>query len=513
MRIRLGLLLPLTLTLAVAAGLLLSAWLVGDAVEGALTTVPGLTRERAAAAAIRAVALAGLLSMSLAIVAGVLLARLIGGALRRLRELVITAGEGALGATDRAGSEADSEAGGGVLATAGASGATLVAEIQDARHAVARVVGELEHGYGAERRERAELAALVESVSEGIMQLDGGGRVVRVNEAGRHLLGLPADAIGRPVAAVVRLPELRTLLVDGAAGGGPGGAAGRKAGSEAGGAEVVVHERRLLVTVSPQDEGAVATFVDLTALRRLEEIRRDFVANASHELKTPLTSIRGYTETLLGGDLPPEDQKRFLATVSRNADRLQRIVDDLLDLSRLESGRWQPQVEPVDVLRLAERAWTGFADRAARQDVTFSVEADGEATALVDRGALEQVFTNLFDNALRHTTAGDRIRVDVTAGGWAAEGEPDQGVNTPALRPGRWLVIDVEDTGAGIPRDALPRIFERFYRVDPARSRAEGGTGLGLSIIRHIVETMGGTVSARSTLGKGTTIRVVVPAA
>ena len=509
MRIRLGLLLPLTLGLAVAAGLLLSAWLVGDAVEGALTTVPGLTRERAAAAAIRAVALAGLLSMLLAVVAGVLVAHTIGGALRRLRELVITAGEGALGGAG----EAAGEAAGGALATTGASGATLVAEVQDARHAVARVVDELGREYGAERRERAELSALVESVSEGIMQLDGEGRVVRVNGAARHLLSLPGDAIGRPVAAVIRPPELRTLLVQGAAGGGAAGGAGREAGSEVGAAEVVVHERRLLVTVSPQDEGAVATFVDLTALRRLEEIRRDFVANASHELKTPLTSIRGYTETLLAGDLPPEDQKHFLATVSRNADRLQRIVDDLLDLSRLESGRWQPQAEPVDVLRLAERAWAGFADRAARRDVTFSVQADGEATALVDRGALEQVFTNLFDNALRYTTAGDRIRVGVTSGGSAAEGGADDGADAPALRPGRWLVIDVEDTGAGIPRDALPRIFERFYRVDPARSRAEGGTGLGLSIIRHIIETMGGTVSARSTLGKGTTIRVVVPAA
>ena len=468
MRIRLAFLLPVTLGLAVAAGLLLSARLVGDAVAGALVTVPGITREQAVAAAVRAVTLSGLLSVVLAVAVGVVLARLIRAPLHRLHQAAAVGG-------------------------GGWGGAGVVAEVQDARHAVGRTLGELEQRYRTEQRERSALSALVESVSEGIMQLDGNARIVRVNEAGRHLLGLPEDAVGRSVAAAVRTPELRALLVHGAAGGGTGAS------------EVVVDERRLLVSVAPQDAGAVATFVDLTALRRMEEIRRDFVANASHELKTPLTSIRGYTETLLAGDLPPEEQKHFLGTVSRNADRLQRIVDDLLDLSRLESGRWQPQLEPVDVLQLARRAWAGFADRAEERGVAFESASDGDATALADPGAVEQVFTNLFDNALRYTAQGDTIRVMIRS-----EGDTDDGTTG---RPGPHISVEVEDTGAGIPRDALPRIFERFYRVDPARSRAEGGTGLGLSIIKHIVEGMGGSVSARSALGKGTTVRVALPRA
>jgi signal transduction histidine kinase len=283
-----------------------------------------------------------------------------------------------------------------------------------------------------------------------------------------------------------------------------------------------VDDRRLLVAARPIEHGppaspppeaafrptsgsvrlpVVVAFADLTELRRLEGVRRDFVANVSHELKTPLTSIRGYVETLLGDpDLPADMRDQFLDVIHKNAERLQGIIDDLLDLSRLESGGWRPNLIRLDPSSLVRDVWAGFEPRATLQKVEFVVAGES-APVLADAGGLRQVLTNLYDNALRYTHAGGRITASVTSLPHANGG------------PGTDRVaIDVIDTGSGIPGDALPRIFERFYRVDPARSRAEGGTGLGLSIVKHLVESMGGDVRADSELGKGTTVRLRLPA-
>jgi two-component system phosphate regulon sensor histidine kinase PhoR len=479
MRIRLQVVLPLLVAALVALGFLGAALSVGDAVRDSLTTVPGLTADRAVEGAVRAVVLAGIIATAVAALLAFAIARLVASPLARIRR------------------SADHLVGDGAELPPGSP----VAEIQDVAREITRVTGELRTEYGRQLQERSELASLVEAVSEGIIQLDGDGRVVRLNRASQELLGLPEDAVGRPVAALFRNPELRQVMERAAAGKGTAAT------------EVVVDEQRILVSAASDPRGgAVATLVDLTDLRRLEEVRRDFVANASHELKTPLTSIRGYTETLLGGELPESERVQFLATISRNAERLQRIVDDLLDLSRLESGRWQPDLERVDVVRIAESSWLGFADRAADQEVAFAVDGE-EALAMADHRALEQIFANLYDNALRYTDRGGRVTVTTRV----AEEAPRNGgprTRRPALqepRPGPWVVVEVSDTGSGIPRDALPRIFERFYRVDPARSRAEGGTGLGLSIVKHMLETMGGGVDAHSELGKGTTIRMWLP--
>ncbi len=234
---------------------------------------------------------------------------------------------------------------------------------------------------------------------------------------------------------------------------------------------------------------------DVTEVRRLEAVRRDFVANVSHELKTPLTSIVGYAETLAaeaaeGGGT---DTGRFAQTILDNARRMQRLVDDLLDLSRIESGGWQPHPAVVDVAAAARDAFAPFADRAAGAGVTFETTVPPEAThVVVDPEALREIFTNLFDNSLRHTPGGGRLRV------------------TAELADGG-ITVAVGDTGSGIPGEHLPRIFERFYRVDPGRSRAQGGTGLGLAIVKHLVEAHGGRVTAESTLGRGTTIRSTFP--
>jgi two-component system, OmpR family, phosphate regulon sensor histidine kinase PhoR len=360
-------------------------------------------------------------------------------------------------------------------------------------------------------RSAAEVAILLDAISDGILQLDGDAVIIRANPAARALLRLPATAIGQPVGRYVRHAELRPMLQRSAA------------GEAIQPHEVNLDDRRLFVSARPlvghaalAGGGAVIAFVDLTELRRLESVRRDFVANVSHELKTPLTSIRGYAETLLSDDLPPHVQRQFLEVVHKNAQRLHQIVEDLLDLSRLESGGWRPELIEVNALEVVDEVWTTCADRAERRHVTFVRPDEGHAVQ-ADPGGLRQVLSNLLDNALRHTPDRGRIEVrtwiDQTASGAGdAMGNGVDGVaNVTDVRP--YVVFEVRDSGTGIPSDALPRIFERFYRVDPARSRADGGTGLGLAIVKHLVESMGGSVSAESELGRGTVIRFRLPAA
>jgi two-component system phosphate regulon sensor histidine kinase PhoR len=342
------------------------------------------------------------------------------------------------------------------------------------------------------------LLAVIESITEGIVQVSSNARFVHVNPAARELLNLPADAVGQSVAAAVRHPELRQSIERAAA------------GHSYDPVEILVDDRHLLVSPRPLRSaragslpGTVVAIVDLTEIRRLESVRRDFVANVSHELKTPLTSIHGYTETLLNDDMPPEMRKQFLEVVFNNTQRIQRIVDDLLDLSRLQSGGWQPNLQQVDPAGMAEDVWPSCL-AAHRKQIGFSVVVRSEGDVVADPDGLRHVFSNLFDNAIRYTPAGGEVSVTIQAADHVGNG---------GARAQRYLELVVADTGTGIPRESLPRIFERFYRVDPARSRQEGGTGLGLSIVKHLVESMAGEVSAESELGKGTAIHIKLPAA
>jgi signal transduction histidine kinase len=332
-------------------------------------------------------------------------------------------------------------------------------------------------------RERDETEALIESMVEGVIGCDPEGAIVEANAATRRLLGYGPDQPLPGVRELFRQRDARAL-VDQAL-----------SGKTAPWTEVELGGRTILMTARPlPTHGAVFILHDLTELRRLETVRRDFVANVSHELKTPLTSITGYVETLLRQPPAEEERRRFLEVVLANARRMQRLVDDLLDLARLESGAWKPHREPVDAAVVAREAWAPYADRAASRHIQFNVVTATEAPHLnADVGALRQIFANLFDNALRYSPEGGAIRVNVRAADAGAE-------------------IAVSDTGAGIPAEHLPRIFERFYRADPGRSRADGGTGLGLSIVKQLVEGHGGRVSADSALGQGTTIRLEFPA-
>jgi two-component system phosphate regulon sensor histidine kinase PhoR len=342
---------------------------------------------------------------------------------------------------------------------------------------------ELDQRFAELRRERAEAAALIETMADGVLAVDGRGAIITLNPAARRLLGYGADDTMPPLPELFHDKPARDL-VDAIL-------AGREVEAvdlAAGGRALVATGRAL------PNGGALLVIRDVTGLRRLETVRRDFVANVSHELKTPLTSIAGYAETL-ASEAPPDTQtEQFSRTILNNARRMQRLVDDLLDLSRIESGGWHPTQERVDVAVAAREAWAPFAERARARGVEFAVDVPpGAATVHADPEALRQVLSNLFDNASRHTPAGGRIAVTAAPG-------PHDGVT-----------LAVADTGSGVAAEHLPRIFERFYRADPGRSRAEGGTGLGLAIVKHLVEAHGGRAEARSTLGKGTTIRLFFP--
>lgn len=355
-----------------------------------------------------------------------------------------------------------------------------IRELAELSGAFNRLAEELEIRLAELGQERDEMQALVDCIAEGVIALTEDARILRVNPAAAALLQFPRGLLYAPVGAVVRHPELRDLLEEAVL-------------RPFQGREVTVGDHHLLVSSRLLDKGgAVVTFLDVSEARRLEQVRRDFVANASHELKTPLTAVRGFAETLVEGDPPEHLRKEFLESIRANTVRLQHLVDDLLDLSRLESGGWLPRPEAVAVGSAAREAWAQVPGVEERR-LGFAVE--GDAHVLADRQGIRQIFLNLFENAVRHTPDGGRItvRVDRVGGGM--------------------VLVAVSDTGTGIPSGALPRIFERFYRVDASRARPGGGTGLGLAIVRHLVQAMGGEVGAESELGVGTTIHFSLPEA
>jgi two-component system, OmpR family, phosphate regulon sensor histidine kinase PhoR len=364
-------------------------------------------------------------------------------------------------------------------------------EVGDLARALDTLTAELQRRVSQLEGERAETQALIDAMAEGVVALSRDGTVRVANPAARGMFGLYRSTLGMPPEAVTRRPEFLRIV--------------RRAldGQPVPPTEFTSDGRSIISTAHPLPQGgAVLVFLDVSELRRLEGVRRDFVANASHELKTPLTAIRGYSETLLDPDLPPDLTRRFAEIVKSNADRLQRIVDDLLDLSRIESGRWAVQPREISVAEVAREAWTSECHLLDGKQIDLLVEVEPAAERVhADPGALRQIFCNLFSNAIRYTPAGGSVTVRASVG--AAADRSDDAL--PLAR------IEVIDTGSGIAGPHLSRIFERFYRADPARSRAEGGTGLGLAIVKHLVEAHGGSVEAESQLGRGATIRFTLP--
>jgi two-component system phosphate regulon sensor histidine kinase PhoR len=352
-------------------------------------------------------------------------------------------------------------------------------EIGDLAAALHRMTEELGQRLETLREEDALLTGLVESLNEGVLALTERGEVARINERGRSLLRV-TTAVPFPAEILPRNPPLRQAI----------DAALR--GEVAEPTELQIAGRTLAVTARPLAVGgAVVTLFDLTQMRRLENVRRDFAANVSHELKTPLTVVHGFAETLLDPDLSAGQRQHFAEAIVASATRMQRIVDDLLDLSRIESGGWVPNPVWVDAAGLVRDVFTTVESAARAKGVRLVTEADGTRRIYADPTAVRQVLCNLVENAVRYTTTGS-VAVSI---------KPADG--------GMW--VHVRDTGVGIAPEHLSRIFERFYRVDASRSRNEGGTGLGLAIVKHLVDAHGGHVRAESEPGTGTTVSTFFP--
>jgi two-component system phosphate regulon sensor histidine kinase PhoR len=347
-----------------------------------------------------------------------------------------------------------------------------------------------------EEQQRAALAlqtqqqVIFDSMVEGLLLLDERGRVQLANRAFTALFGLTADIRGRTIIEALRLHQLADLV--------------RSLETQK---QVLGFEMKLpgpndrwlqinaaaIFTDQVRRQGTVLVFHDLTRLKQLENARQEFVANVSHELRTPLSLIKGYVETLLDGARDnPETATRFLQTIDRNADRLKLLIEDLLTISELEFGRVQLKLQSVTVGPVLAKVLEDFQARASARNVTL-VNQVPDLAVRADPARLEQVLGNLVDNAIKY----GRPQGSVIVGGSAREGGQ--------------VEVFVQDDGPGIPPEALERVFERFYRVDKARSRDQGGTGLGLAIVKHLVQSHGGWVWATSDPGHGATFYFTLP--
>ncbi|MDH7515125.1 MAG: ATP-binding protein [Bacteroidota bacterium] len=368
-------------------------------------------------------------------------------------------------------------------------------EFGELAEAMTRMAKELDARIRTILRQRNEQEAVLTSMIEGVIAVDPDERVMNMNTAAARFFGVVEDhVIGRSVQEVVRNTAFQRFVA-------------RTLSSGAPVEDVLtIHsdgERTFQVhgTVMRDAEGnnlgAVLVMNDVTRLHRLETVRRDFVANVSHELKTPVTSIKGYVETLIDGAAEdPEARARFLAVIAKETDRLHWIIEDLLSLSRLEQeqGRESMLFDRERLAGILEAAVCAYQEQAAEKSVTIRWDCDETLSLKCSPHLLEQAFRNLIDNAVKYTRAGTTVAVE-------------------AVREGSEAVIRVSDEGCGIPAEHLPRVFERFYRVDPSRDRKTGSTGLGLSIVKHIVHIHGGMVTVESTPGVGSVFTVRLPAA
>lgn len=339
---------------------------------------------------------------------------------------------------------------------------------------------------------RSQIEAILQSMNEGVMVVAPSGDLLLVNDAARRILALNRTVgPGASFSESVRHPDLQELV--------------RQVlrTQEPQVRELILYapvESFLQIQASscrsaPGDPCALVVFHDVTHFKKLEQVRRDFVANVSHELKTPLTSIRAAAETLLDGAIKDADYSRaFLQTISEETDRLHRLVDDLLTLARVESRQTALNKERIPLRVFLEDQVARYRPLAKTHGVSLEMEPAPETAILADRSQLAQAVNNLLENAIKYNRAGGRVivRAGESAGHWA---------------------VEVEDTGIGIPPEDLPRVFERFYRVDKARSRETGGTGLGLSIVKHVAETHGGSVQVESRPEHGTRFILRIPIA
>ncbi len=357
-------------------------------------------------------------------------------------------------------------------------------------HSLGHMAGQIRDLVDRLSLESARRDAILASMLEGVLAVNNELRILFCNHSFARALGAREPVIeGLPLLELARDPELLDLftrvLVSGE---------NVKQRLRLPAANDRSFEVQAAPLAAPSRRGAIAVLHDITDLERLERVRKDFVANVSHELRTPLTAIRGYAETLLDGALEDkENNRKFLEIIRAHAVRLNNIASDLLVLSELESGRSVVEREQISVREAVETALRTVESEARVRGVNLLRGAIEDAGVMGSRLHLEQALVNLLDNAVKFNRAGGDIRIDVIR---ALEGQSR---------------ITVADTGIGIPSEHLPRIFERFYRVDKARSREMGGTGLGLAIVKHTIERMNGTVTVESELGRGSTFTISLP--
>jgi two-component system phosphate regulon sensor histidine kinase PhoR len=331
-------------------------------------------------------------------------------------------------------------------------------------------------------------------MAEGVMAVGRDGHILLMNQSLKDFLQIEGDPVGRNPLEVVRHIEIQEILVE---------TLERKSGVPPA-REIFLlfpQEKIVLLHAAPimregKLEGAVLVVHDITELRRFEKMRREFVANVSHELRTPVTSIKGYVETLLDGAIDDKDNAvEFLHIISKDAERLIRLIEDLLDLSKIESGQMSMVFKPCAVAMVVERVAAGLARVLHERQCRLRIEIpDDLPPVMADEARLAQVLVNLIDNAVKYSPSGSEVIITAT-------------VEKP------YVQIDVIDNGIGIPEQDIPRIFERFYRVDKARSRDLGGTGLGLSIVKHIVQAHKGDVRVSSRVGEGSRFSFTIPKA
>jgi two-component system, OmpR family, phosphate regulon sensor histidine kinase PhoR len=358
-------------------------------------------------------------------------------------------------------------------------------EIAQVAMALDRTARRLEENFAAVRESRSELEALLNSMTDGVIAVSPDMKVRWANHAIAGIVHQQVR-IGASVIEVLRHPDFLATL----------GAALKSKHRESTIAASLSGRRSFLVNAEPlPDGGVVSVLHDISEVERVEKTRRDFIANVSHELRTPLTSIRGYAETLIESDgLLNDSAREFLQVIRRNAERMGRLTEDLLVLARVESGEEKLDLRPHDARQLLAESASSMQENARAADVELTVENIPDWLVMADSYAVHQVFGNLISNALRYAQSGKKIIIGAheQAGG---------------------IEFFVRDFGPGIASEHLPRIFERFYRVDKARSRESGGTGLGLAIVKHIVLNHGGAVRVESAVGHGTTFFFLLPKA
>lgn len=333
--------------------------------------------------------------------------------------------------------------------------------------------------------EKMRLDTILAGMGEGVMVTTPDGVVSLVNPAFRRLFSITGTAEGRKLIEISRHPDLLSAFNDLDAA--EGGELVRELTVHPGGTTLLTHWAPL--TVDGKKQGVVAVFHDISDMKLVENMRRDFVANVSHELRTPVSVIKGYAETLLDGTLQKDPARagRFVEVILSHAERLTALINDILTLSTLESRETTLDLHPLDISGTIRRTTLLLEDSAQRKGIALQVEVpDGLPRVMADQGRIEQVLINLLDNAIKYTPQQGRVTLSVSRAGDSGE-----------------LKISVADTGIGIPFKDMGRIFERFYRVDEARSRDQGGTGLGLAIVKHIVQLHGGDVAVASEAGRG----------